>query len=242
MTLSLSFKQPAAGTLALVGAGEYLPAMQVVDRALLEHVGGPVRVACLSTGAGTEGAERIHYWDELGVNHFRALGVAEVQAVPVTDRAGAEDMRLAEQVARANFVYLSGGKPYYLLETLKDTPVLKAILGVMQAGGVVAGCSAGAMIWGGRIPKGPFFSGAQDGFALLPGTFIMPHFNELPAAISGLLPALIRQQLLVGIDGYTALVCRAGEARVLGSGGVTLAHGSDHHRFAGGESIETAAA
>ena len=62
--------------LALVGSGEYLPPIEAVDRALLERLDGPARVVCLPTAAGTEGAERIRYWSELGVRHFARLGAA----------------------------------------------------------------------------------------------------------------------------------------------------------------------
>ena len=73
------------GTLALVGSGEYLPPMEPVDRQLLQTVPANPRVVCLPTAAGTEGPERIAYWSDLGVNHFRRLG-ADALAVPVIDR------------------------------------------------------------------------------------------------------------------------------------------------------------
>ncbi len=38
--------------LVLVGAGEYLPVMDPVDRALLHRLGEPGRVVCLPTAAG----------------------------------------------------------------------------------------------------------------------------------------------------------------------------------------------
>ncbi len=97
-------------TIALVGSGEYLPPMQPVDRGLINRLGEPARVVCLPTAAGKEGAERIDYWSRLGVEHFTRLG-AQVESLPVIDRQSAGDTHLAERVARANFVYLSGGSP-----------------------------------------------------------------------------------------------------------------------------------
>ena len=75
---------------ALVGAGEYLPNMEPVDRELLNRLGKTAKVACIPAGAGTEGAARIQYWSDVGVKHFTNLGVA-VQAVEVIDRTTAEE-------------------------------------------------------------------------------------------------------------------------------------------------------
>lgn len=190
------------GTIALVGSGEYLPAMEPVDRWLLQRLPAAPRVACLPTAAGTEGQARIRYWVDLGINHFRRLG-AQVEGVPVIDRATAEDSGCAERVRMANFVYLSGGKPTYLYDTLAGTAVWEAILDVLKAGGVLAGCSAGAMICGQQsIPWG-----RHPGFNLLPGAVIMPHYDELPGRFATLLKLwLARRATLVGIEGNTALV------------------------------------
>ena len=138
------------GTLALVGSGEYTPEMDPVDRFLLERLPSPARVVCMPTAAGKERRERITYWSELGVKHFTRLG-AECKAVEVIDRATAMDEPLAQRIDEANFVYLSGGDPGYLYRTLEGTRAWAAISGVLERGGVVAGCSAGAMIWGEQI-------------------------------------------------------------------------------------------
>ncbi|MFM8319904.1 MAG: Type 1 glutamine amidotransferase-like domain-containing protein [Chloroflexota bacterium] len=214
---------PAAhpGVLALVGSGEYLPAMQPVDRYLLGLLDGPAQVVCLPTAAGTEGSARIAYWSRLGEQHFRGLGAA-VQAVPVIDRASANDEALAGVIRQANFVYLSGGKPDYLYRTLQDTPVWEAIQAVLGRGGVLAGCSAGAMILGERLPGFPAPGLGQRVFGLLPGTVIMPHFDEIPAAFTRALRGLVGRLALVGIDGNTALVSTGGRFSVVGTGRVVV--------------------
>ncbi|MEM8861862.1 MAG: Type 1 glutamine amidotransferase-like domain-containing protein, partial [Chloroflexota bacterium] len=157
---------------ALVGAGEYLPKMEPVDRALIEKLGKPAKVVCIPAGAGTEGPSRISYWNDMGVKHFTNLGV-EVKAVEVINKDTADDPMLAEQVAEANFVYFSGGKPGYLHDTLKDSLTWSAVMQVLENGGIVAGCSAGAMIQGSKMMGGVSLS---DGFGLLPNSVILPHF------------------------------------------------------------------
>ena len=211
--------------LALVGSGEYLPGMDAVDRSLLDRLGGSPRVVCLPTAAGTEGSDRVGYWSRLGVAHFTRLGVA-VESVPVINRADAENLPLAERVAGANFVYLSGGRPDYLFKTLEGTAVWAAIQGVLVDGGILAGCSAGAMIMGEKMFG---FPGWKPAFGLVPGVAIIPHFDEIPRAMSASMRLITGSDLtILGVDGYTALVINeqgpGGRAQweVLGTGGVTV--------------------
>jgi cyanophycinase len=205
--------------LALVGSGEYLPEMQTVDRFLLEGLGSQPNVVCLPTAAGTEGQERIAYWANLGENYFRSL-IVDVATVPVINRQDAQNPNLAEQVRTANFVYLSGGKPEYLLATLKGSLVWGAIQDVVARGGVLAGCSAGAMVLGEKIPG---FPGWRNAFNLLEGAVIIPHFDEMPPWLVGVLRRWMgRESRMVGVPGFTALVVNGKSCQVLGKGNVTL--------------------
>jgi cyanophycinase len=219
--------------LALVGSGEYLPPMDPVDRVLLGRLPGPPRVVCLPTAAGTEGPKRIDYWARLGEDHFAKLG-APVRSLPVTDRASADDPALAGLIAEANFVYLSGGKPAYLYQTLEGSLAWEAILAVLRKGGLLAGCSAGAMIMGEAFFG---FSGQarNQGFRLLPGATVIPHYDELPEWMVAPVRKWISHGLtLVGIEANTALFRRGEEMEVLGSGGVTVWNTAGKTRYVQG--------
>jgi cyanophycinase len=230
--ISLEVNLPGPGTLALTGSGEYLPGMQEVDRWLTQQLVESARVVTLATAAGTEGTDRLRYWDELGIQHFTNLGVERVQALPVIDRRSAEDNRLADVIRQANFVYLSGGKPGYLYQTLMDTPVWAAICGVLQAGGVVAGCSAGAMIFGEQIPGIRIIGQMGPGFGFLPGAYIVPHFDEIPEMIRQGLRLLHQRTRMIGIEGFTSLVCTSKGCQVRGRGQVRISNGDTflHYR------------
>ena len=216
---------------ALIGSGEYLPPMAAVDRALLDRLGSTPRVVCLPTAAATEGAAVIERWTSMGETHFRSLGVA-AQSVRVVDRVSAADPAHAAAIAAANFVYLSGGKPDFLYTTLVDTPVWTAIEALLANGGLLAGCSAGAMVQGDAFFG---FPGKKSGFGLLPGVTVVPHFDEIPGAlVSGVRLMLGRSLTLVGVDGNTALLRDGDRLEIIGRGGVTIWNDAGKKRYTAG--------
>ena len=217
--------------LALVGSGEYLPVMEPIDRELVSRLSQPVRVVCLPTAAGQEGSDRIGYWSNLGIQHFERLGV-QVEALPVIDEASANNPEFAEAISTMNFVYLSGGKPNYLYQTLAGSLVWQSILSVQAKGGLLAGCSAGAMIMGEKFFG---FPGWKPGFSFLPGITIMPHFDEIPMYIKKSVSLITPQKMtLVGIERNTALVENKGLFEVMGNGGVTIWNRTHQTRYTSG--------
>lgn len=211
----------ASGHVCLVGAGEYLAPMSPVDRELLAltpaaRAGRVPRVVCLPTAAGTEGESVVDRWMRMGTDHFRELG-ADATALRVIDRATAEEPELEATIGAADLVYLSGGKPEHLLDSLADTPAWRGVLAVLAAGGVVAGCSAGAMIMGSLVPSFPMVNRRRPGFGLVPGAIVLPHFDEFFGRLGVLarfgVPA---GSYLLGVDGMTGVLVGRDGWRVLG--------------------------
>lgn len=207
--------------IALVGAGEYLPTMAAVDKALLADLEETPRVAVIPTAAVPDGPATTKRWAQMGVDHFSQLGV-HVEPVMLQTREDANSTHIVTQLAGANFVYFSGGKPHYLLETLKDTLAWEAIKNMFARGGVVAGCSAGAMVMGGVIFRFPQFWQTQPALRLVPDIAVIPHFNELPAALSQAIDRIDVKETVVGIDAATALVWGNNAWTVQGHGTVTV--------------------
>jgi cyanophycinase len=217
--------------IALVGSGEYLQAMEPVDRYLISKLRTPPRVVCLPTAAGREGSDRIAYWARLGIGHFTRLK-ARVESLPVIDRESANEAFHAETIAAANFVYLSGGKPDYLYDTLQGSLAWEAILSVLANGGILAGCSAGAMILGEKFYG---FPGWKSGFNFLPGVTVIPHFDEIPGSIIKPLHLMTKNKLtMLGIEGNTALIRNGEQYEVAGSGEVHIWSSRGKTRYVSG--------
>ncbi len=130
------------GAIALVGSGEYTPAMSEIDRLLLDSLAAPraARVALLPTASGLEEGmpER---WNRMGAEHFAALG-AQVAPLMLLTRDDAADPQIVAALRAANLFYFSGGDPQHLVATLRGTPAWDAICARHASGAVIAGCSA----------------------------------------------------------------------------------------------------
>lgn len=197
------------GPIALVGSGEFLPVMRPVDAELLD--GRPQRAVFLPTAAATEGEGRIAYWIGLGTNHYRAMGVEPVP-LRVLTRDDADDPAIAAQIDGAGLVYLSGGNPGYLAETLRDTAVWRAIHAAWLSGTALAGCSAGAIALSAVIPdpRSTEIGRIEPALGVVPQLAVIPHFDRFDRVLPRLAQRIHTEAppgvTTIGIDEETALV------------------------------------
>ncbi len=227
------------GTIALIGSGEFLPPIQSLDQHLLAYLQGTPRVVVLPTASAPDGHGVPERWAKMGLEHFGQLG-AVTDPVMLLTREDAVKSDLVERIEQANFVYFSGGKPRYLLETLQGTPAWEAVVQVYKKGGVVVGCSAGAMVMGAALFDFPRLWHTVPALGLAPGLLVIPHFDEVPKMMLTTLNHRA-EFTTVGVDGTTALVGRAGQGwSVLGRGGVTVFEKKQRTRYTEGEEVNLA--
>lgn len=229
------------GPVALVGAGEFLPAMSAFDASLLAATGvARPRVAILPTASYPDGEDVFQRWAAMGVAHFSALG-AEVEPVLVRHRGEADDAGAAQALGEADLIYLSGGKPAHLLAAMDGSAVGRAVVAAHERGAALAGCSAGAMVLAGhafdfRLRLMPFPLRWGRGLGCAPGLSVVPHYDAWPEPLSALIAFQApRGSVVVGIDEETAIVGRDGGWQVHGRSRVTVWRGRHRERFRVGE-------
>lgn len=228
------------GTVALVGSGEYLPPILPVDQYLLTLVQGTARVVVLPTAAVPDGATVTERWAHMGVEHFSKLA-AHVEPVMLKTRADADNAEIVAKLADANFIYFSGGKPRYLLETLQGTEAWNTIERVFANGGVLAGCSAGAMVLGGEFFDFPQVWRTRPALGIVPGIAVIPHFDELPSFFAeNAIKAAAGKLTVVGVERATALVGSRDGWTVRGTGGVTVFDKKSKVRYTEGQTVPLA--
>jgi len=214
--------------IALVGSGEYLPVMTAIEGALIE--GRPPKYVQLATAAAPEGDESLARWHRLGREQAARLGVTQV-VVDVRTREDAEDAAHAAAIEGAGLIYLSGGNPAYLADTLRETAVWHAIVKAHENGAAVAGCSAGAMALSSWAPHPRQIRSAHTtGLGRIEHVRVIPHFDKMlswvPDMLRNALLGLPEGTVLLGIDEDTALVGGPHEWTVQGRQSVwVLGHG-----------------
>ncbi len=235
------------GSIALVGSGEYLPAMRPFEESLIrdgEKNGKFAKFLQLPTAAGRESDDRLAYWRNLGARQADAMGI-EQAFLPVFTREDAFNSEFVSQVDGAALMYISGGDPHYLSECLMGTPLWDAIVANWKSGASLAGCSAGAMVLSEHIPNFRLLKNAPTkGLNLLPNLRVIPHFNKffkwIPDSAAKVLLHVPDNSILIGVDEMTALVRRAGEESwtVYGEAKVHMLKGMPDQQLHHGEIIQ----
>ena len=228
------------GPIALVGSGEYLPIMQDVEANLI--AGRNPKYVQIPTAAAPEGQATLHRWITLGEAQAIRIGVEAVSVVAY-DRNDANDSRLAELVRDAGLIYLSGGNPSFLANTLRETLLWKEIESAWRDGAALAGCSAGAMALADHIPalRLPTHT-ATSGLGLLPHIRVLPHFDQMFARLPDFLTRFIKVPAgvsIVGIDEDTAIVGGPYEWEVQGRQSAWLFINGHRQEFKSGQELIT---
>ncbi|MEI6812493.1 MAG: Type 1 glutamine amidotransferase-like domain-containing protein [Actinomycetes bacterium] len=235
------------GSLALVGSGEYLPAMAQLEKSLIQDGltnGKANKFVQIPTAAGRESKDRLEFWRELGAKQASLIGVEQI-FLPIFNRDSANNQDFADLISDSGLIYMSGGDPHYLAQTLIGTPVWEAILKNWQSGGSLAGCSAGAMVLSSQVPNFRLLKhGPTPGLDVIGNIRVIPHFNKffkwIPDAAAKVLLHTPQGSILLGVDEMTALVQRSGNDywQVSGQAKVHVLQGAPVEQLAEGQRIK----
>jgi cyanophycinase len=220
-----------AARIALVGGNEFRPGCVEMDRALLDAIGvARPRVLVVPTAAVTNPPKAASD----GVSHFSALG-AEASPLMVLDSATANDDGYVAPLDSADLVYLTGGDPAYLLETLAGSIFFDGLRRALARGVVVAGSSAGAMVMGEWMRFREF----QPALGLIRTLAVLPHHESSdPDSVSvQLAQSTPTGTAVLGVDAMTCCFGGPDGWEVLGAGAVTVYTGGSWRRFKKGEDV-----
>ena len=209
------------GILLLEGGAEFGGRMSEPDLRAIELAGGPqARIVILPTAAAPDhNNERA---GRNGLRWFKSLGASDLDLVPVIDRVSADDPALTARVRSARLIYMLGGFPGYLAQTLAGSLVWRAALDAYGQGAVIGGSSAGAMILCQHLYD-PQRGAPQPGLNLLPNTCVLPHHNTFGKTWAQRLGQALPGVTLLGIDEQTGILAdAAGAWSVYGAGQVAV--------------------
>jgi cyanophycinase len=219
--LALTLNAGAAagnGHLVLVGGGP-TPA-EVFSRALALSGGRRAIVAVVPQTFPTDSIA------DAAVAMWTTFRVREVVKVSRTDPDAAR-----AALERATLIWIPGGFPSFLMQTIGSTPIPDIIRARFSAGVTIGGASAGAMAMSRTMiadettPDGHATDGPAtgEGLGLWPEAMVSAHFTERRRL--GPLVAILKDHpaiVGVGIDEGTAVFVAEGELEVLGRGTVVI--------------------
>jgi cyanophycinase len=208
--------------------------MQIPDRRAIELAGGvEARVRIVPAAAAPDNNHRRAGHN--GAQWFRKLGVKDVKVLPLIDRVSADAPDVISSISRSGLIYLLGGFPRHLEESLTGSLGWKAMLEACQGGAVIAGSSAGAMVLCDHYYR-PSARKVVKGLNLLPGTCFLPHHNTFGQSWASELAALIPAIVLIGVDEETAILNDGprGTWAVYGKGAATIYRPSGPQIYRGG--------
>src|SRR5215217_3357591 len=203
---------------------------------LVEMAGGKEARVMVCSSPSENPEEKIRTYGKL----FEKIGVAEVIAAPITERAEANTPEILEGLERATAVFFTGGDQLRLTALMAGSQMCERIRERLYGDGlVVAGTSAGAAAMSGVMIIGGRSQGTvrRSDVALAPGlgywrdTVVDTHFNQRgrPNRLFTIF-AHNPQVLGVGIDENTAIEVEPGASfRVIGDGAVMVLGGRVSH-------------
>lgn len=221
------------GWLALHGGGEFQRGSEIGDRRLVVAAGGAdARVIVVPAAAAREYPEMAA---RNGVEWFKQIG-ARADVAMVVDARSANDSAIVAAIGSATLIYLPGGDPVLLVETLRGSPAWQAIAQAHERGVAIGGASAGAMALGTRMWN-PHTGGLIDGLGLVP-IVTLPHFGvERLDRARALRGQLDRTTRLFGIAERTSAIRDGSKWNVWGPGDVIEIADDEVRHYQSGESF-----
>jgi cyanophycinase len=209
---------PPRGTVLVVGGGSMGPE---IYKAFIDAAGGPDALIIDVPNAG--GADSV---SANAGQAWRNAGAKNVVVLFTRDRKIADTDSFTAVIRKAGGVWFEGGRQFHIVQDYGGTKTERAIMEVLERGGVVGGSSAGASILGDFMVRGApsndnmimDFPGYQKAFGYLRNVGVDQHVvarSRLPDLADSIIP---RYPQLLGIseDEGTAWLIRGDTGRIIG--------------------------
>lgn len=206
--------------LLLAGGSEFGGEMREPDLEAIKLAGGANAPICIIPTAAAPDHNHKRAGNN-GMHWFQSLGAKNVFVLDVIDSKSANDSELAASIRTSKLVYLLGGFPRFLGDTLANSACWQAMLGVYQSGGVIAGSSAGAMVMC-EFYYDPYEKKLLRGLGLIPNACVLPHHNQFGRGWAKPLRDLLPNAVLIGIDEQTGMLKCGDNWQVYGKGEVNV--------------------
>lgn len=178
-----------------------------VERSLIS--GRTPKYVQIPTAAAPEGDKSLARWFELGRKQAERLNVQQIP-IDIRNAEDANTEELISEISGAGLIYLSGGNPTFLANTMRDTRAWQEIVTAWKDGAALAGCSAGAMAIADYIPTLRLPTHTETrGLGLLSHIRVLPHFDRMFSHVPDFFARFLQVPNgvhVLGIDEETAVI------------------------------------
>src|SRR4051812_41822031 len=224
-------KRPGFGSLLIIGGHEDKEDDKLILRMLAKKVGKAGKLVVATIASDSPKAMFEQYDATL-----RGIGMRHIHHLYVESREEACDESKLRILRDADAVFFTGGDQLKITSQIGDTPIFSKVHQIFEAGGLIAGTSAGASV----MTETMMVSGSSKesykigsllqmapGLGLLPGVIVDQHFAQR-GRIGRLLGAVAQnpRMLGIGLDEDSAILVQRGRFQVLGSNAVHVVDGS----------------
>ena len=220
----------ARGRLMAIGGGEDKEKDCRILKEFVRLAGGEkARIVVMTTATELPGEAAAEYTEV-----FKRLGVKQIEAIDVSQRADAMKPEHVKTIEQATGVFFTGGDQLHITSLMGGTPLQKTIVERYEKDLIIAGTSAGAAMMGnsmiltGNSDENPRVGCVEmaPGTDLIVGCTIDTHFSQR-GRHGRLLTAVAHfpQDIGFGIDENTAMIVNKDHFEVIGEGAVTVIDG-----------------
>jgi cyanophycinase len=217
-------KRPGFGSLILIGGHEDKEGDKIILRAVAKEAGrGKLVVATVATETPKD---LFNEYNDV----FRSIGVRHVHHLSFETREEAMRDSTLRVLDDARVVFFTGGDQLKITSQIGDTPIYSRVKEIFQAGGTLAGTSAGASV----MTETMVVSGTSDdtnkigdliklapGFGFVGGVVVDQHFAQR-GRVARLLGVVAQNPRIlgIGIDENAAVRIRRGSFQCIGDNAV----------------------
>jgi cyanophycinase len=217
-------KRPGFGSLILIGGHEDKEGDKIILRAVAKEAGrGKLVVATVATETPKD---LFNEYNDV----FRSIGVRHVHHLSFETREEAMRDSTLRVLDDARVVFFTGGDQLKITSRMGDTPIYSRVKEIFQAGGTLAGTSAGASV----MTETMVVSGTSDdtnkigdliklapGFGFVGGVVVDQHFAQR-GRVARLLGVVAQNPRIlgIGIDENAAVRIRRGSFQCIGDNAV----------------------
>jgi cyanophycinase len=221
------------GKIMLIGGGEFQKGVEGADKEAFEFVGGTLAPAIILAVAS--GARKTSDLINEGLAWFNKIGAYNLKGLAINNREEADNAEHTETIVNNKLIYLVGGDPSFIPETLLNTALYEALkTAVYKRNAVLVGSGAGAMALAQHFYNTDNHK-IEKGLNFVPDTVVIPYFSTNGRKWYKIIQPQMSNTYIIGLDEKTGMFGFGNDWQVCGRSWITVYKNDKPRKFVKGQ-------